>query len=132
MEQGNGSLRLEPQHASQGRLRRRNRQDRIRIVECKAESKEKPLDESYVRKFFTETVPALIKSKCGNHAPSRCQASIWTTGIVGDQARKALAELSLKKYVEPELVDRQEIVSNLPPALSSTKRLVETIAAVGM
>jgi hypothetical protein len=105
--------------------------DRIRIIECKAESKDKALDRSYVRKFFTETVPAFIKARCGDHAPSRCEAAIWTTGIVGEHGEKALKEISLKRYIQPQLVGRRELLANLPPALNSTKRLVETIAAVG-
>lgn len=108
----------------------KNSWDEVCIVECKAEAATKPLDDAYVRKFFTQTVPAFLTTKCRERNPSHCRAEIWTTGIVLDSNKKALSELSLKKFIQPQLVGRDQLIRQLPPTLESTKRLIQTIAAL--
>jgi len=108
----------------------KNSWDEVCIIECKAEAATKTLDEAYVRRFFTETVPAFLKAKCTVKNPSHCRAEIWTTGIVSDSAKEALSELALKKFIQPELVGRDQLIQQLPPTLESTKRLLQTIAAL--
>ncbi len=102
--------------------------DKVCLIECKAEASNKPLDGSYVRKFFTETVPAFLSAKCAAQNPSHCKAELWTTGIVTDEAKNALSELKLKRFIQPKLLGRDEIIDGLPTTLKSTKRLIETIA----
>jgi hypothetical protein len=102
--------------------------DEVCIIECKAEAATKALDEAYVRKFFTETVPAFVKAKCKIKKPSHCRAEIWTTGTVSDSAKKALSEIPLKKFIQARLVERDQLIQELPPTLESTKRLLQTIA----
>jgi hypothetical protein len=108
----------------------KNSWDEVCIIECKAEAASKPLEGAYVRKFFTQTVPAFLKAKCGEKTPSQCRAEIWTTGIVSDDAENALKEIPLKKFIQPQLVGRDRLAQRLPPTLESTKRLIQTIAAV--
>lgn len=108
----------------------RNGWDRVTIVECKAEKGTKPLDEEYVRKFFTETMPAFIKAKCKERNPSICNAEIWTTGTVSDAAMNALKEIKLPKFVQPSLIGREQIIKNLPRTLKSTDKLIQTIASL--
>ena len=109
----------------------RNSWDDVCIIECKAEGGNKPLDGEYVRKFFTQTVPAFLAAKCAVRNPSHCQAEIWTTGVVTDTARNALKNISLPKCVIAALKGRDQLIEQLPKPLYSTKRLIETIAALG-
>ena len=109
-------------------MAKKNSWDEVYIIECKAEAATKALDEAYVRKFFTETVPAFLKAKCKVKNPSHCRAEIWTTGIVSDSSKKTLSELALKKFIQPQLVGRDQLIQELPPTLESTKRLLQTIA----
>lgn len=62
--------------------------------------------------------------------PSHCKAEIWTTGVVTDSARSALKEIKLKRFVEPALLGRTELLANLPRPLEATKRLIESIAQI--
>jgi hypothetical protein len=103
----------------------------VRIIECKAESGDKPLSGQYVRKFFTETVPAFLKIKCPSNNPSVCHAEIWTTGTVTNEALGALNEIKLGKYIKPALVGKTQLIDSLPKTLGSIKRLIETIAELG-
>jgi hypothetical protein len=105
--------------------------DKVCLVECKAESGNKPLSGEYVRKFFTETVPAFLKAKCPVKKPSSCRAEIWTTGTVTDEANNALKAISLGKYIQPALIGKAQLIERLPKTLGSTKRLIETIAELG-
>ena len=109
----------------------KNSWDDVCIIECKAEAANKPLDGQYVRKFFTETVPAFLAAKCPVRKPSHCRAEIWTTGIVTDAARNALNDLSISKCITAALVGRDQLKERLPRPLQSTKRLIETIAHLG-
>jgi hypothetical protein len=108
----------------------KNSWDEVCIIECKAEGATKSLDETYVRKFFTQTVPAFLNAKCKERNPSRCKAEIWTTGIISDAAKNTLNELKLSKFIQPQLLGREQLVLQLPRTLESTKRLIQTIADV--
>ena len=105
--------------------------DKVCIIECKAEAGNKPLSGEYVRKFFTETVPAFLKVKCPVKKPSHCRAEIWTTGTVTSEAEDALKVISLGKFIHPALVGKTQLIERLPKTLGSTKRLIETIAELG-
>lgn len=97
------------------------------IVECKAEADQKSLNPEYVRKFFTETVPAFLRSRPGGNV-RQCRAEIWTTGQVGPDALAALKELKLKTLVKAALLGRDDVKHLIPNSLGSCKRLLETIA----
>jgi hypothetical protein len=105
----------------------KNSWDEVCIIECKAEAATKPLDDAYVRKFFTQTVPAFLKAKCKEQAPARCKAEIWTTGVISEAAKNTLNELKLAKYIQPQILGHEQLISQLPRTLDSTKRLIETI-----
>ena len=95
------------------------------MVECKAAHEAKELEPAHVLKFFTETVPAALKFF---HYTKNCQAEIWTTGLVGDDARRALADISLAKRVKPALLEKADILSLVPSTLLPCKRLIQTLS----
>jgi len=97
------------------------------IVECKAEGGDKPLDPFYVRRFFTETVPAYIRSK-RNGKIQECRAEIWTTGQIGAEAENALKEIKLKPIVKAALLGHGDVKNQIPQRLGSCRRLLEAIA----
>jgi len=105
--------------------------DQIYLIECKAEPSDEPLSDEYVRKFFTESVPAFLAHKATSRNPSHCRAEIWTTGIVTDLARDALKTLQLKSHIKPNLLGRTEILEKLPRGSDSIKRLINVIAETG-
>ena len=104
---------------------KRSGEDEIHVVECKAAHEAKELDPAHVRKFFTETVPAVLKSFQNT---KNCQAEIWTTGRVGDDARSTLAGISLAKRVKPALLGKADIISLVPSTLLPCKRLIRTLS----
>jgi hypothetical protein len=106
------------------------RGDNAYIIECKAELGTKALAPDYVEKFYTETLPAYISSRWGNHPPNECRAEIWTTGTINADARASLQALSLKRFVKPALLDRNQVKTNVPRSLRSCNRLIESIAGV--
>jgi hypothetical protein len=60
------------------------RGDELHIIECKAYHGKKSISREDVRKFFTETVPALKGWLRTHNRPfERCIAEIWTTGHKG-------------------------------------------------
>lgn len=97
------------------------------LVECKAEAADKPLDVSYVEKFFTETVPAFLKAK-SNGDLRECRAEIWTTGQVSVDAENALSKIALNPKVKAQLVGHTELKQLVPTQLSPCKRLLEAIS----
>ena len=105
--------------------------DEVCVIECKAEHQNKPLDEQFVRKFFTQTVPAFLKAKCPIRNPSHCRAEIWTTGVVSEAAKNVLDGLKLKKFIQPALVGRDQLIANLPKTLQPISRLIQTISQTG-
>ena len=104
---------------------KRSGEDDIHVVECKAAHEAKELDPAYVRKFFTETIPAVLKSF---QKTKNCQAEIWTTGQVGDDARRILAGISLAKRVRPALLGQADIISLVPSTLLPCKRLIQKLS----
>ena len=104
---------------------KRGGEDEICLVECKAAQETKELDPADVHKFFTETVPAALKSHTN---VTKCQAELWTTGRIGQRAKAELAKLSLSKRVETKLREKSDIISLVPPTLSRCKRLIETLS----
>ncbi len=70
--------------------------EELLVVECKAEAGDKP---AYVRKFYTETVPAYIRSKKSNGKIRECRAEIWTTRQVGLDAQQTLEQLKLNPLI---------------------------------
>jgi len=105
----------------------------LRLVECKAELRNKPLDPAYVRKFYKETVPAALKFFRKKSVPFRvCQAEIWTTGLLNEIAKNELIGISLNRAVEPVLRDYNDLSELVPTNLSSCKKLLAALAAVGI
>ena len=104
---------------------KRSGEDEIYVVECKAAHEAKDLDPAYVHKFFTETVPAVLKSF---QNARECQAEIWTTGRVGDAARQKFESIYFSKRVKPMLRERADIISIIPSTLSPCKRLIKTLS----
>ena len=103
---------------------KRSGDDEIHVVECKAAHEAKDLEPAHVRKFFAETVPAVLKAYQGTKS---CQAEIWTTGRVGDAARRELAGIALAKRVKPALLEKADILSVIPSTLSPCKRLIKVL-----
>ena len=104
---------------------KRSGDDAIYVVECKAAHEARELDPAHVHKFFCETVPAVLRSF---QNAKMCQAEVWTTGRVGDAARKELASISLSQHVESALRETADIVSLIPSTLSPCKRLIKTLS----
>ena len=104
---------------------RRRGEEEVYVVECKAAHEAKDLDPADVHKFFTETVPAVLKEF--QHA-RECQAEIWTTGRVGDAARQKLESISFEQRVKPVLRERADIISLVPLTLAPCKRLIRTLS----
>ncbi|HVV72435.1 MAG TPA: hypothetical protein VHI52_13210, partial [Verrucomicrobiae bacterium] len=102
--------------------------DEIYLVECKASGLNKPVDPNHVRKFFTETVPAFLRSKYLDHVPTECRAEIWTTGQVSKDAEAALAEVSMKRFIKPRILDHAAVSAAVPRGLASCKRFLDAIA----
>ena len=104
---------------------KRNGEEEIYLVECKAEHETKELKPEYVRKFFTETVPAALKSFTNVR---KCKAEIWTTGLVGKRAQAELVTLLLSNRVDAKLLEKADIISLVPSVLSPCKRLIKTLS----
>ena len=82
-----------------------SRGDDLFIVECKAYHGRKSIEPDDVRKFFTQTVPALktaLRSQGRDFI--RCKAQIWTTGLKGDDAGDALFKLGRPACDEWDIV----------------------------
>jgi hypothetical protein len=106
----------------------RDSHDKLYIVECKAEAANKKLDPDYVRRFFSETVPAYIKAEYTGRMPSFCSAEIWTTGKVGGDAIAAMHEIKMKSFIQPKLLEHDDVKKEIPHNLESCKRLITAIA----
>ena len=91
------------------------RGDQLRIVECKAYHGGKSITPDEVKKFFTETVPALknwLRTK--GQQFGTCFAEIWTTGTKGKDAGDALYKLSRPKGDTWGIRRRDEICDYAP------------------
>lgn len=106
--------------------------DELRIVECKAYHRRKSLLDSDVRKFFTETVPAMKKWLRKNDRPfTRCSAEIWTTGPIGQNAELALKELAVSHSDARKLRRMDDMRDEIPQRIRQRGvKLLETIALV--
>ena len=104
---------------------KRGGEDMLYAVECKAAHETKELEPAHVRKFFTETVPGILRSF---QNVKECQAEIWTTGQVGDAARRELKNIPFGKRVKPTLLEKADIISLIPPTLSRCKRLIKVLS----
>jgi hypothetical protein len=102
---------------------------RLYAVECKAEHKNKELDPAYVKKFYCETVPSMIREKSKQCVPTDVYAEIWTSGQVGDEARERLKKLSLPANYHVELRGLSEVQSLIPKNLPACARLLTAISA---
>lgn len=106
--------------------------DELRIVECKAYHRRKSLLDSDVRKFFTETVPALKKwlRERDRHF-TKCTAEIWTTGPKGKKAELALKELSPPRSDMWKLRRMDDMHEEIPKRIRDRGvKLLQTIALV--
>ncbi|HSY20250.1 MAG TPA: hypothetical protein VK815_18035 [Candidatus Acidoferrales bacterium] len=106
----------------------RNGRSELFVVECKAESSNKMLAGEFVQKFYTETVPAYLKSMSAG-GPKECRAEIWTTGQVGDEAKSALSQIKMSALIKPAMLGHEDVKSLVPKSLGSCKRLLEAISA---
>ncbi len=98
-------------------------------VECKAEHSKKELSPSYLRRFFCETVPAMVREKSKSCVPDSVIAEIWTSGLVGEDAKHRLAELKLPKNFKVALRDGKDIRGFIPRNLPAALKLLATIGA---
>lgn len=106
------------------------RGDELYIIECKAYHGKKSISPDDVRKFFTETVPALQRWLRTNNRPfERCIAEIWTTGRNGEDASDALHALRPPKTDTWEIACMEEIRKRLPSSIRSrSMELLRSIA----
>jgi hypothetical protein len=106
------------------------RGDELRVVECKAYHRRRSVPGDEVRKFFTETLPALKQwLRQNNRAFERCTAEVWTTGPLGNEARDVLYELKRPKGDTWELKRMGDLQSLIPkPIRSRSITLLRSIA----
>lgn len=103
----------------------------LRIVECKAYHRHKSILGPDVRKFFTETVPALKKWMRGTDRPfETCTAEIWTTGPKGKEAEEALKKLSSPRRDTWELRRMRDMHDDIPKSIR--KRSVKLLEAISI
>ncbi len=104
--------------------------DELFIIECKAYHRHKSISGSEVRKFFTETVPALKKwMRETKRDFSTCKAQIWTTGPIGKDAGDSLYKLKRPKGDDWKLRRMSDMHDEIPKSIRSRSvKLIETIA----
>ncbi|MCH8148038.1 MAG: hypothetical protein IH987_08620 [Planctomycetes bacterium] len=100
--------------------------EKLYIIECKAVRADKELEPTDVTKFFTQSVPALLK--LDRYAGARIvHAEIWTTGAIGSEAKRELRSLALKRKVRAKLRGFDEVTKQLKSKLKRCKRLLNVI-----
>jgi hypothetical protein len=105
------------------------RGDELHIIECKAYHSKKSISPDEVRKFFTETVPALKRWLRINNRPfERCTAEIWTTGLKGKDAGDTLYALARPSTDEWGIARIEEISGRLPKSIHS--RSMELLSSI--
>jgi hypothetical protein len=105
--------------------------DELVVLECKAYHRRKSLTPDDVRKFFTETVPALKKDLSARGVYfSRCTAQIWTTGPFGDSASDKLYSLRHIATDEWSVLRRSEIEKLIPTRIR--ERSVDLLNAIAL
>lgn len=104
--------------------------EELRVVECKAYHRHKSILGSDVRKFFTQTVPALKKWLRKTERPFKaCTAEIWTTGPKGKEAEEALKELKPPRTDSWSLRRMSDMHEEIPNKIRERSvKLIETIA----
>lgn len=108
----------------------RHGETEFRAIECKAHRKDIEVPPSEVKKFFTETVPALVKARSGKGARPTVHVEFWTTGIVGVDAQRAFKECKLGKHVKARLLGLEDVLKAIPSNLKRSRALVQAIAEV--
>ncbi len=107
------------------------RGDELRVIECKAYHRRRSVPEDEVRKFFTETLPALKKWLRHNGRDFRqCTAEVWTTGPLGNEARDALYELKHAKNDTWKLMRTDDLTKLIPKPIRS--RSIELLKAIAV
>ncbi|MCA9038259.1 MAG: hypothetical protein KDA91_24205 [Planctomycetaceae bacterium] len=71
--------------------------DNLTVIECKANVRDNCPRDYEIRKFFTESVPALKKWLRTQRTINRCKAELWTTGTVTSEAQQLVEALQPKK-----------------------------------
>jgi hypothetical protein len=106
------------------------RGDELRIIECKAYHRKKSLSVEDVRKFFTQTVPALKRwLRNTERSFSKCTASIWTTGPKGKDAGDFLYGLSRPDGDLWEIQRMSDSYGDIPRTIRERSvKLLESIA----
>jgi len=101
------------------------------IVECKAFGRNVELEEGDVSKFFTETVPAVIRNTKEKYNIDTYRAELWTTGSVSADARAKFESIRVKQYVSKDLLDHERVMSQISnaPGLRRLGDLIRTISA---
>ena len=102
------------------------RKDDVLVLECKALTDGKELSPEDVRKFYTETLPAYVRTLAKR--PKNVFAEIWTTGKVGEAAQEALKSISLAANVVPVLRDGDKVRQLVPSKLERICCLLTAIA----
>lgn len=103
----------------------------LRVIECKAYHRGKSISPDEVKKFFTETVPALkheLRDK--GQIIEECVAEIWTTGSKGKEAGDALYKLKAPKTDKWRIVRIEEMKKLLSPAIRG--RSLELLNAISV
>ena len=107
------------------------RGDELRVIECKAYHRRKSIPGEEVRKFFTQTLPAL---KQWLHESKRkfvrCTAEIWTTGPLGNEARDELYRLKAPKGDKWDIKRMEEVEAMIPSAIK--RRSVELLRSISI
>lgn len=105
-------------------------QTKLRAIECKAHRRDIEVRPSDVKKFFNETVPALVKSRSMNGTRPSVLAEFWTTGTIGTDAKRAFSECSFGSHVKPHLWGLEDVLKAIPTNLKRSTSLVRSIAEV--
>lgn len=107
------------------------RDDELRVIECKAYHCKKSLPPEEVRKFFTQTLPALKAwLQRNNHSFKRCIGEIWTTGPKGKEAGDELYALHRPKNHEWHIRRMKDIEEIIPSSIKI--RSVELLRSISV
>lgn len=107
------------------------RGDQLRVVECKAYHRKKSIPEGEVKKFFTETLPALKKMlRDQGNKFSSCVAELWTTGPLGREARDELYKLKRPEGDTWTLIPGDQVQQLLPNSIK--QRGTELLSNIAM
>ncbi|MFZ2874293.1 MAG: hypothetical protein WAZ94_07395 [Phycisphaerales bacterium] len=102
----------------------------FRAIECKAHRKDIEVPGSEVKKFFTETVPSLVKARSTRGTRPDIRAEFWTTGIIGSDAKRAFGECKMGKHIDARLWGLEDVLKAIPKNLKRSRALVQAISEV--